>query len=189
MFVFSPGARLGEEVGGDEGVGPGGGRVGGGGVGLEEVVGAAEGEGLVGDEHAEHLHADAVGGRARRRRGVRHPGRLDPSPFLRLPPPPAFAPITKVRSATHPIRSKLRGVVGVRASPRVRSYLWRTRKTRSSSSAAAEEVDGASLAAAGGSSSGVAGIAEVGSAPRRGGPARRGDARREGFHLFFSFLI
>lgn len=83
-----PGARLGEEVGGDEGVGPGGGRVGGGGVGLEEVVGAAEGEGLVGDEHAEHLHADAVGGRARRRRGVRHPGRLDPSPFLRLPPPP-----------------------------------------------------------------------------------------------------
>jgi len=80
--AISPVPRLGEEVGRKERVAPGGC----GGL-LEELVRAAEGVRLVGEEHAQHPHA--VGGGSSRRGHVGQPGHVDRRSLLRLLPPPA----------------------------------------------------------------------------------------------------
>jgi hypothetical protein len=143
----SPLARLFEQVVGDERVAPRGG-----GVGrlLHELVGAAEDEGLIGDEHAEHLHA--VGRGPRGGRDVGHPGRLDRRPVPRLLPPPARAASRRRQEGGSRKQAPL---IGGCMGP----YLRGTRNTRpSSSSEGAAAGSGSAPGEGRGGGSGGAGI-------------------------------
>jgi hypothetical protein len=151
----SPLARLFEQVVGDERVAPRGG-----GVGrlLHELVGAAEDEGLVGDEHAEHLHA--VGRGPRGGRDVGHPGRLDRRPVPRLLPPPARAASRRRQEGGSRKQAPLiEGCMG--------PYLRGTRNTRpSSSSEGAAAGSGSAPAEGRDGGSGGAGIGDGGGTRR-----------------------